>query len=68
LKTGGKVTETFLRKRIARRFGVIGKSFGFVVRVNGEPITPEDRDYFSRLEYIWCVGEGSEPFLKQASE
>lgn len=66
LKKGVKVTEAFLRKRIARRFAVIGKSFGFVVKVNGEPITIEDRDYFGRLEYLWCVGKGSDVFLKQA--
>ena len=66
LKTGVKVTEAFLRKRIARRFAVIGKAFGFVVKVNGEPIKVEDRDYFGRLEYLWCIGKGSEGFLKQA--
>lgn len=66
LKTGVKVTETFLRKRISRRFAVIGKAFGFVVKVNGKPITVEDRDYFGRLEYLWCVGKGSDVFLKQA--
>ena len=66
LKTGGKVTEAFLRKRIARRFGIVGESFGFKIQVNGKPILLEDRDFFGRLEYIWCVGKGSEPFLKQA--
>ena len=66
LKTGSQVTEPFLRKRIARRFGVIGKEHGFVVSVNGKPITLEDRDYFGRLEYIWCVGDESDEYLKQA--
>lgn len=66
LKTGSRVTEAFLRKRIARRFGVIGESFDFVVAVNGKPISVEDRDYFSRLEYLWCIGKGSNVFLKQA--
>jgi hypothetical protein len=66
LKTGVTVTEAFLRKRIARRFAIIGKRFGFVVKVNGKAITVEDRDYFNRLEYIWCVGKGSETVLKQA--
>lgn len=64
LKTGSRVTEAFLRKRLARRFGVIGE--GFVVAVNGMPISVEDRDYFARLEYLWCVGKGSQSFLKQA--
>lgn len=68
LKTGGKVTEAFLRKRIARRFGVIGASFGFVIQVNGKPILLEDRDYFGRLEYMWCIGKDSESFIKQAKK
>ncbi len=66
LKTGSRVTEAFLRKRIARRFGVLGESFDFVVSVNGKPITVEDRDYFGRLEYLWCVGKGSDVFRAQA--
>ncbi|NOS81499.1 MAG: ATP-binding protein [Nitrospira sp.] len=66
LKTGGTVTEAFLRKRIARRFGIIGESFGFKIQVNGKPILLEDRDFFGRLEYIWCVGKGSELFIRQA--
>lgn len=68
LKTGGKVTEAFLRKRIARRFGVIGSSFGFTIHVNGKPIVLEDRDYFGRLEYLWCVGKESKLFIKQAKK
>ncbi len=60
LKNEANVTEAFLRRRLSRRFSVIGKRTGFIVRVNGEPITVEDRDYFNRLEYMWCVGEGSE--------
>lgn len=66
LKKGVHVTEAFLRKRIARRFTVIGKSAGFVVTVNKNPITVEDRDYFGRLEYIWCIGKDSEDYAKQA--
>jgi hypothetical protein len=64
LKSGAQLTEPFLRKRLARRFSVIGESTGFVVRINGRPITIEDRDYFDRLEYMWCVGKGSEVHLK----
>lgn len=37
-----------------------------MVKVNGKAITVDDRDYFNRLEYIWCVGKGSETVLKQA--
>ncbi len=66
LKNEAKVTETFLRRRLARRFSVIGKNTGFEVRINKKSINVEDRDYFNRLEYMWCVGEGSETFLKQS--
>ena len=45
-----------LRKRLARRFSVIGSSRGFNVQVNGEPITVEDRDYFGDVEFIWHFG------------
>jgi len=65
LKRSVQITEPFLRKRLARRFSVIGRDSDFVVRINKKPITVEDRDYFDRLEYIWCVGRGSETFVKQ---
>ena len=49
-------THHFLRKRLARRFAVIGKNNKFVVKVNGEEITVQDRDYFPKLQYIWTFG------------
>lgn len=52
-------TEHFLRTRLARRFSIIGAANGFSVRVNGEPITVEDRGYFDALEHIWYFGERS---------
>jgi len=68
LKTGATVTEPFLRKRLSRRFVIIGASTGFVVRINKKPITVEDRDYFDRLEYIWCIGDKSETFARECKE
>ena len=65
LKSGAKVTETFLRKRLARRFSVIGEKTGFIVRINTKPITVQDRDYFQRLDYIWCIGDGSKLILDE---
>lgn len=65
LRTGPQVTEPFLRKRLARRFSVIGQSTGFVVRVNKKPITVEDRDYFDRLDYMWCIGDDSDGYTKE---
>lgn len=53
-------TAPALRKRIARRFSIIGPRDGFEVIVNGEPITPADRDYYSRLQYLWTYGDQTE--------
>lgn len=66
LKKSVHVTASFLRTRIARRFTIIGKQHGFIVCVNDEEITVEDRDYFDRLEYLWCVGPGGAVYKKEA--
>jgi len=63
-----KKTQTFLRKRLARRFAVIGKKNKFVVKVNGEEITVLDRDYFSKLQYIWTFGPGGETYADLAPD
>ena len=63
LKKGVHVAEAFLRKRLARRFSIIGNEYDFQVSVNGKPITVEDRDYFSKIEYLWHLGESSEKFV-----
>ena len=49
-----------LRKRLARRFSVIGNQHGFEIIINGTPISPEERDLQSQLDidaegnpYIW---------------
>ncbi|MCX8827947.1 BbrUII/HgiDII family restriction enzyme [Vibrio parahaemolyticus] len=57
LKKSIERTQTYLRKRLARRFSVIGESNNFLVEVNGHPIATEDRDFLSDLEFIWEFGE-----------
>ncbi|MDE2722094.1 MAG: ATP-binding protein [Gemmatimonadota bacterium] len=52
-------TAEGLRKRLARRFSIIGPSEGFSVTVNGTEITPSDRGYHDRLQYIWTYGDQS---------
>ena len=42
-----------LRRRIARRFSVIGDVHHFAVRVNGEPITVADRAYYDKARFIF---------------
>ena len=61
-----------LRRRLARRFSVIGSQHGFEVIINGSPISPEERDLKSLLDtdsegnlYMWKyenvkIGDGDE--------
>lgn len=50
-------TPQALRKRLARRFSIIGQHQGFQVFVDGQAITSVDRDYYAKLQYIWCYGD-----------
>lgn len=63
LKKGVDVTSAFLRKRLARRFSVIGDKTGFQVFVDGDIISVNDRDYFAKIQYLWRVGKGSEKYV-----
>ena len=45
-------TVRALRKRLARRFSVIGDRHDFQVCIDGEAITPADRDYYAKLQYL----------------
>ena len=48
-----------LRKRLARRFLIIGSINDFDIVVNDKPIAPEDRGYYDKLQYIWTYGDPS---------
>ena len=48
------LTGNALRKRVARRFAVIGRDFR--VWVDGDEITLDDRDDLPAIEYLWVVG------------
>lgn len=45
-----------LRKRIARRFGIIGEQWDFRIFVNGEEVSFSDRDYFHKARFIFQYG------------
>lgn len=47
----------FLRRRLARRFSVIGAKHKFHVSLNGEQISTSDRGYYESVQYIWTYGE-----------
>ncbi len=51
--TTGSVTG--LRKRIARRFGLIADDFEIIV--NGEPVRFSDRDYFHKARFLFQYGD-----------
>ncbi len=57
----GRVPSTLvaLRRRLARRFSVVGSS-DFSVLIDGSPVTAADRDDIRAVEYIWHIGETNE--------
>jgi hypothetical protein len=57
------MTVEGLKRRVARRFAVIGSKFDFGVTVNGLTIGPEDRAYHNSIEYLWTYGMQTE-FVK----
>ena len=46
-----------LRRRLARRFSVIGTQNRFEIELDGQPIAIEDREYQDKLQYIWTFGD-----------
>ena len=58
------VFEHFLRKRVARRFSILGKKFNFQVFINGKEVTVADRDYSRFVEFIWYMDDEGEKFAK----
>ena len=48
--------DEFLRKRLARRFSIIGRD-DFNVSIDGESISPKDRDYYKHIQFLWYFGE-----------
>lgn len=54
------MTVEGLKRRVARRFSIIGPKFDFKVTVNGVPIGPDDRGYHNAIEYLWTYGDQKE--------
>lgn len=63
-KRGTRATVKALRKRIARRFTIIGgmtrDQDTFEVEVNGVPIGWDDRDDLKAIEFLWEFGDEAE--------
>ena len=49
-------TGQALKRRLARRFSIIGAQHNFEINLNGEAITIEDRAYQDKIQYIWTFG------------
>ncbi len=49
--------EDALRRRLARRFSVLGSAHNFEIRINGTEIGVEDRDYFHKIQYLWTYDQ-----------
>lgn len=54
------MTVEGLKRRVSRRFSVIGSKLNFKVTVNGAAIGPEDRAYHNAVEYLWSYGAQTE--------
>ena len=63
LKKNLHQTEKPLRKRLARRFSVLGEKYHFVVLLNGKEVKIEDRDYYHKLQFAWFYGKENEDVL-----
>ncbi|WP_199261566.1 BbrUII/HgiDII family restriction enzyme [Paracoccus binzhouensis] len=46
-----------LRKRLARRFSVIGALHDFTITIDGYPITTDDRGDLPIVQFLWTMGE-----------
>lgn len=65
-KNTSSLTPEYIRKRVARRFGIIGAEYSFTVTVNGAEVSITDRDYYHKLSYIWYYGEESQKYAHYA--
>ena len=52
-----EATVTALRRRLARRFSIIGPENDFRVAVNDSEILVTERDFYPKIEYLWSLGD-----------
>ena len=60
LDKGLAKTAPHLRRRLARRFSIIGSGNDFSVTVDGTAIGPTDRGFHRKIEFLWCLGDDAE--------
>lgn len=61
-------TEGFLRKRLARRFSIIGSQHDFRVWVDDVEITTNDRDFYDAFEFLWYMGDESKEIVDECTK
>jgi hypothetical protein len=61
-KNINSLTNESLKKRVARRFGILGVEHDFIVKINNDEVLITDRDYFHKIEYLWYLGNKSEKY------
>lgn len=49
-------TSAALRRRLARRFTILGANHHFEIELDRKPITIRDRGYHDKIQYIWTFG------------
>lgn len=57
LKKGLNNTSGALRKRLARRFSILGAANNFRLYIDGTEVTVTDRDYYHKIQYLWTFGD-----------
>lgn len=60
-------TRTALRRRLSRRFSIIGPDHDFRVVVDGAEVNVTDRDFYSKIEYLWSLGDVDDVYEKRCS-
>lgn len=65
LKKGVATAGAALRRRLARRFSVLGSEYHFVMRIENSEVKIEDRDYFHLIQYLWTFEGDSNSKLYQ---
>lgn len=67
-KNISSLTSEYVKKRVARRFAIIGDEYKFNVTVCGEQVAITDRDYYHKLNYIWYYGDDSKKFAEYSTK
>ncbi|MFD8426144.1 ATP-binding protein [Streptomyces coelicoflavus] len=57
LKKGLGNASSALRKRLARRFSILGSDTNFRLFIDDVEVTVADRDYFHKVQYLWTFGD-----------